>query len=142
MTITRIVSKIGSIKRAEATEIGELINTMFEDGIISINLITKQERIKPITIEPVSPIKILDGNQLKYKNATIPLASIMDNRLYVKSSIKKNETPKNERMISAIDPARPSIPSIRLYAFVNDMMINIDTDFEKKVFRLSNPSNP
>ena len=83
MTITRSVSKIGSIKRAEATEIGELINTRFEDGIISINLITKQERINPITIEPVSPIKILDGNQLKYKNATIPLASIMDNRLYV-----------------------------------------------------------
>ncbi len=79
--------------------------------------------IMPITNAPVSPIKTSEGSQLKIKKAKIAPTIENDRMEKIKSSIKKNQTPKAISESVAIVPANPSSPSIRLNEFVITIIV-------------------
>ena len=84
------------------------------------------ERKNPINNEPVSPIKTLDGAQLKFRKAN--KAPVMANEINAKASkpVKKNHTPKNIEAITPMLPAKPSMPSAKLKAFVITIIVNTE----------------
>ena len=72
-----------------------------------MNFIVTIERKKPIRREPVSPMKILEGAQLKFKNAKRPPAKPKEIRANEVSSFKKNQIPKKSDAITPTEPANP-----------------------------------
>ena len=72
----------------------------------------------PITIAPVSPIKISDGSQLKTKKEISPPIIAKQNKEKTKSPIRKNQMPKASNATNPMLPASPSSPSIKLKEFV------------------------
>jgi len=90
-----------------------------------INLVHRIERIKPTTNEPVSPIKILAGFILKNKKPRILPASANAMIAKLLSFPIVRKIPIVMRLIKPIPAARPSIPSMKLNAFIIPTMARI-----------------
>ena len=84
----------------------------------AINLITKTEFKRPISKEPVSPIKIFAGEKLYIRKATRLPASEKAITAYINCEVAMKYAPKIEEVNNPRQPASPSTPSIRLKEFV------------------------
>ena len=82
-------------------------------------------RVAPKAKEPTSPIKILAGYTLKYKNEIIePINNAKNIEIGISNiADDKNQSPKSE-IIS--DPAaKPSRPSVILIAFAKETIVKV-----------------
>ncbi len=115
---TLTASKTG-INTIPSTNTGALVKAGLIAFILAwINRIPKTAMIKPNTSEPVSPIKILAGLKLKYKNASIAPARAKAINEPLLSPLIIRKAPNTTRLMKPNPPARPSMPSIRLNALV------------------------
>src|SRR4029077_1808681 len=91
---------------------------------ISINFITKTEFNRPISKEPVSPIKIFAGEKLYIRNATRLPAREKAITAYINCEVARKYVPKRDEVNNPRHPASPSTPSIRLKEFVITTIVN------------------
>ena len=83
-----------------------------------INFITKTEFKRPISKEPVSPIKIFAGEKLYIRKATRLPAREKAITAYINCEVARKYAPKIDEVNNPRQPASPSTPSIRLKEFV------------------------
>ena len=92
-----------------------------------MQLMAKTAKIIPTTKEPVSPINILAGKVLNFKNPTKAPDNVKAIKAISVCSIIKAIAPNERDEIKPIPPAKPSMPSIRLKPFVITITTKIVT---------------
>ena len=93
-------------------------NRMLMAGMYASALILRIEITKPSVREPLSPMKIEAGYQLKTKNAKSAVIKESEIMTIKKSLFTYPMVSSAERMIIPRVDAKPSIPSMRLKALV------------------------
>jgi hypothetical protein len=88
------------------------------DPIIKI---TKRD---PSSREPLSPIKILAGDQLKTRKPKLMLDKIHKQTAKVFSSLRKKKRPATREKIALLVLTKPSAPSIKLNVLINQIEPN------------------
>ena len=124
MVTTRNVSKRGTIKIAKPIA-GADSKGKPRDGsaATAINFITKTEFKRPISNDPVSPIKIFAGEKLYIRKAIRLPASEKAITAYSSCDVARKYAPKMEEVNKPRQPASPSTPSIRLKEFVITIIV-------------------
>src|SRR5580693_4964537 len=113
MLTTRNVSKSGTIKIAKPIAGADSRGNPREGSAATvINFITKTEFKRPMSKEPVSPIKIFAGEKLYIRKATWLLEREKAMTAYISCEVTRKYTPKIEEVNNPRQPASPSTPLI------------------------------
>ena len=92
--------------------------------VVIVDPIIKITKREPSSREPLSPMKIFAGDQLKTRKPKLMLDKIHKQTAKVSCSLKKKKKPPTRAKIALLVLTRPSAPSIKLNVLINQIEPN------------------